>query len=272
MTSRIAQRYAAAAAVAPDPQLALMKNRTISPHWLDTERFWYQRDREEGGTEFVQYDIALRSGQPLFDHEALARDLTAVTGWPVSPNNLPIVNYQRMEGGRIEVALIDGRGVELADGAEARIVTRSVDTLPHADGKAELFVKDHNLWLRDTVDGSETALTEDGEAHFAWATMPDQTMVHIPSKKFGWTFPPAMTGFSPSGRYVVTARRDERGFREWPFVEYLPAGGTRPQLHGIRCLLDDEEDSGSVEFAIIDTTTRHGPDEELHHRRTACHQ
>jgi len=127
-----------------------------------------------------------------------------------------------------------------------------VNPLLSSDGKQELFVRDHDVWVRDVATSEERLVLADGEEHFAWGALPDNNMIRIPTRRSGAQVPPFFTGFSPSGRYVVSARIDERGMREWPFVDHLPTDQARPQVFGIRNVLEDEEPCGDGELAIAD--------------------
>lgn len=134
--------------------------------------------------------------------------------------------------------------------------TRDVSsgTLRAADGGADVFCRDDNLWMKDLPSGQERALTTSGVAGYGWGALPDNCMVRIPLRMAGAVLPPAMTGFSPSGRYVFTARIDEREYGSWPFVQHV-AAGPRPQLHEIRVALDGEDTKEVAEAVVIDRLT-----------------
>lgn len=131
---------------------------------------------------------------------------------------------------------------------EAKAVS---DVLSSPDGRLMLFRRGHDIWLRNPESGAKRPLTNDGEPHFAWGTLVDNSMIHIPLKKSGRQLPPLYTGFSPSGAYVFTARMDERDYREWPFVEFLPETEPVPVLHKIRVRLGDNRAENNHELAVI---------------------
>jgi dipeptidyl-peptidase-4 len=119
------------------------------------------------------------------------------------------------------------------------------------DGRVEVFCRDDNLWARDLPGGQERALTTSGVPGYGWGALPDNCMVRIPLRAAASVVPPATTGFSPSGRYVFTARIDEREYGTWPFVQHV-AAGPRPQLHEIRVALDGEDTKPVAEAVVID--------------------
>jgi len=130
--------------------------------------------------------------------------------------------------------------------------TTSPGALRSPDGSLEVFARDHDLWARTVATGSERQLTAGGEDGFAWGGLWDNCMVRIPMRQAGMVVPPVLTEFSPSGRYLFTARTDERGLQSWPFVEHVPATGARPVLHTIRVALDDEDHTPATEAVVID--------------------
>ncbi len=128
-------------------------------------------------------------------------------------------------------------------------------TLQSPDGKSEAFRRDHDLWLRDRITGAERRLTTTGEAGFAWGAPQDQVRGMLPLAASDLPLPPMMTGFSPSGRLLLTARLDERDVPEHPFVDQLPPDRAKPRLRPVRYQhIDDEGDPGH-ELLVIDVTT-----------------
>ncbi|WP_029136563.1 S9 family peptidase [Nakamurella lactea] len=256
MQDDLLERYRRAASLGPEQLLALMRNRNISPHWTgDGDRFWYRRERETGGHEYALVDPEDFSSRPLFDHQATAARLASLLGTEVDPWQLPIDSYDADPAGGVRVALVDGRIAALREGGDQIDASPKSAVLASPDGAYELFVSDHNLWLRAIGSGEERALTADGEPHWSWGALPDYNVVHIPLLRQGRLLPPVFTGFSPTGRLVVTLRPDERDYPEYPFVEQLPADRARPRTYPIRNLLDDENRRGTPQLAIIEVET-----------------
>src|SRR5579872_7178088 len=64
--------YAAATALLPGNLQGLVRNETVTPHWLGASgRFWYQRDGEQGPEFVIVTPAGARS--PAFDHRAFAQ-------------------------------------------------------------------------------------------------------------------------------------------------------------------------------------------------------
>ncbi len=140
-------------------------------------------------------------------------------------------------------------------------------TLPSPDGRTEVFRRDHDLWLRDRETGAERRLTTTGEALHAWGAPPDYTRAILPIPLQDMPLPPMLTGFSPSGRLLLTARMDERDTPEHPLVDHLPADRAKPRLRPFRSYVGDDTAKPEGEFAIIDVTSGetlvHGVSEDV---------
>src|SRR5206468_6946622 len=72
---------------------------------------------------------------------------------------------------------------------------------PSPDGKRTVFIRDWNLWIRDTATGDETQLTTDGVKDFGYAT-----------DNAGWTRRDRpIVVWSPDSRKIATFQQDQRG-------------------------------------------------------------
>jgi dipeptidyl-peptidase-4 len=80
------------------------------------------------------------------------------------------------------------------------------------DGKWSAFVKDHNLYVRNLQDDSETALSEDGTEEDSY------------EERFYW---------SPDSKKLVAMRVRQGVDREIHFVESAPKDQLQPKLHTI---------------------------------------
>lgn len=128
--------------------------------------------------------------------------------------------------------------------------------LPSPDGSFSLFRRDHDLWHVDHTSGAERRLTTDGEEAFAWGELVDNNNMNVPFKRMGLVLPPVGTVFSPSGRYVLTVRVDQRAMPIRHMVEQVSIDGrTRPAVHELRVALDDELITPETQCLLIDLST-----------------
>ncbi len=158
----------------------LVYHGVSDPTWLADGRFWY-RDAGPDGTTFMMVDPARRTTTPAFDHAKMAAALTRLLGGrnAASAGHLPIREFV-LDGGAVIVEVDDkplrcdlsGEGVCRVVGepspAGREKKQEPVDVSP--DGRRAAFIRDWNLWVRDTVTGAETQLTTDGVKDFGYAT------------------------------------------------------------------------------------------------------
>lgn len=160
--------------------------------------------------------------------------------------------YQRQVEDGTETVLVDPVALtrEVVAPADPTAAT-TPGHLVGPDGRS-LFRRDHDLWLR-SEDGTEVAVTDDGEEWFAWGALPDNSMMAVPFRRMGVVLPPVATIHSPSGRLVLTMRTDERALEPTPRVENVPpSGASRPEVHEIRVRLDDEGAPPPAQMRVID--------------------
>jgi dipeptidyl aminopeptidase/acylaminoacyl peptidase len=77
------------------------------------------------------------------------------------------------------------------------------------DGKSTAFIRDWNLWVRDTASGKEVQLTKDGAKDFGYAT-----------DNAGWTKSDRpILQWSPDSKKIATFQMDERNVGEMYLVD-----------------------------------------------------
>ncbi|THC51787.1 DPP IV N-terminal domain-containing protein [Streptomyces sp. A1499] len=253
--SECAARYRKAHALVPEKLAELMRNNTVVPQWTgEGDRFWYRRNADDGGHEYVLVDPDGFHREPLFDPADVTARLAAVFDGPVDLETTPVVRF-RPEGNGVYVGLLDGRTAVLSPDGDATFPGPDRAALPGPDGTQVLFLRAHNLWSRDIATGGERPLTTTGEPFYAWGATPDYTRALLPLAAADRPLPPALACFSPSGRTVMAVRLDERAVPEHPFVDQLPPGRARPKLRPFRYHHEDETLSGGAELAFVDLET-----------------
>ncbi len=212
-------RYTRAAAVMPEHLGTLMRNRSIAPQWLgDGDQFWYVRQDEGAGGAGDEYAEEYVLVDPAAGTRTVAR----------TPEEL---------------------------GLPPAATPARTGLLPRPDGKGGLFRRDHNLWSVDAA-GEERRLTDTGVPGFAWGEIIENNNMNVPFQRMGVDLPPVGTVYSPSGRFVLTIRIDQRSMTRRQLVEHVsPTGGARPVTHELRVHLDDEGDPPPSEALIIDLIT-----------------
>ncbi len=195
---------------------ALVRNASIEPHWMkDGKHFWYRRSTADGQVIVV---VNAESGETteFGDEDGLKDEFGALLEADVAEQPAP-------------------------------------ELLPGPAGKRALLVRDYNLWLRDLANGSEEALTDDGEAYAAYASPPDQQSFGRGQSPSDNVTRPVATHWSPGGRWIITRQIDERNVQSYPFFEAAPADRSfRPRVHDVKVALLGDEHRPVIRDIIID--------------------
>ena len=235
--------YARAESFLPYRVKSLVLHTVESPTWLANDTLWY-RTYSPQGTEFVHLDPAHRTKEPLFDQATIASALSQAAGKPVDPEHLP---FESVEPTAAQAALqfeafAKQWSCALPGGpcVEAASVDGNVAKSP--DGKLAVFIRDNNLWLRNTAAGAEHALTTDGATNFGYAT-----------DNPGWEHTDhAIVNWSPDGTKVATYQQDQRRVGDM-FLVSTQAG--HPKLESWKYAMSGDPVIATIERVIINITS-----------------
>ena len=229
----------------------------VEPHWIgDGGRFWY-RNRTRDGVEFVLVDPTGGTRQPAFDHVRLAAALSRASGRATTHDHLPFD----------DIELPDDSATVRFDAHERRWECdldtytcheierrpeRDEGVLRSPDERREVFVRDHNLWVRDVESGDERQLTNDGEPYWDYASQPEGRTTAVTDWLTRKKVPPSAV-WSPDSRKLLTHRLDQRQVREMHLLQGHPGGhGARPVPHSYRMPLPGDEELALAHLLIVD--------------------
>ncbi len=204
----------------------------VTPHWIEkTNRFWYRRVGLTD-TEFILVDADKNTVDPAFDHTRLATALSHAADQEYSPSALPFSEIEFVEGGTaLRFSVDDAQWT-------CRLATYECERQPaHPETANETlspnkrwaaFVKEHNLYLRDTSTGTVLQLTHDGAAAWDYATplpslrvMVDQGTEDVKQ--------PAAVFWSPDSSKLITYRIDSRNAGRFTSLQFVPPDQLRPR-------------------------------------------
>ncbi len=163
--------------------------------------------RTEDGIKYVIFDPESGEKKEAFDHQRVADTLSSKTDQEIDAQNLSLsdVSYSKQEstltyqknGQRFKTDLSSYKTERLPE-------LRKGNELLSPDGEKAVYIKDHNLWMRNTETDEHTQLTTDGEQYYGYAT-----------NNAGWVRsdnPVVLWG--PNSEKVATFRHDSRGVGE----------------------------------------------------------
>jgi dipeptidyl-peptidase-4 len=174
--------------------------------WLPDGRFWYRVSTATGG-EFVLVHPARRSRELAFDHARLAAAVGTASGTTVNAGALSVQSLDPIARTVTVVAaarafrcdLSSYRCVDAPRPAPRGAVPPNSSVSP--DGSRAVFIRNHNLWVRDLASGVERAITSDGVPDFGYATN-NAGWVHNDNPVVSW---------SADGTRLSTFQHDARG-------------------------------------------------------------
>ncbi len=241
--------YARAERFMPYDTEPLVDHDVRKVHWLDDRRFWFI-DHDSSGDHYRAMTAPGGRVSALFDQQKLAAALTQAAGEPVSAAKLSITGI-RVEGGdRYEITRNDEHYQCDLEGAAPRCVDEASlvkagkePGILSPDRKLSAFIRNWNLWVRNTKTGRETQLTFDGVKNFGYAT-----------DNAGWRHSDRpVLDWSPDSKEIATYRQDQRRVGGMYLV------GTRvghPRLEEWKYALPGDKQVFLIEPVVIDVATR----------------
>ncbi len=244
----------------------MVSGGSVRPVWLDDGRFWY-RNTVPGGWEFVMVDPTAAEKGRAFDHDRLADALSTVVSGQLEALELPI-RAMELEGHEVTLGLSDDlyarcdlEAYTCAETTPARTPTRSGEVLS-PDGRMVVFIRDHNLWVRDLESADETQLTTDGVEDYGYGT-----------NNAGWVRRDRpVVKWSPDSRKIATFQHDARGVG----MMYLATTKVgHPELDAWRYPLPEDTVIFRVERVVLDLDRPEGDhvvrlDMEPDQHRSTC--
>lgn len=231
----LVQRYRTAEVISQMLANGKALNGQVVPRWIpDTDQFWYEHEREDG-LEIRWVDAQKQTNLPAFDHETLARMLAAAMPdekSEISPWKLPL-NKLAVEAERAAIRFEAFGKIWRYDTAQDRLESAGVaqKASPGAmspDEKYTAFLRDFNLWVRETETGLERAITQDGVKFFGYGTPTHARAGLVP--KEGESSMPQLV-WSADSKRLLTIRIDDRLVRPHILVDHAPADGTVHPRH-----------------------------------------
>ncbi|GAB3635894.1 S9 family peptidase [Hymenobacter arcticus] len=244
---RTAQDYARAERFMGYNTQALVDHSAGPPTWLPGNRFWY-RVLTAQGSEFVLVDPARKTRTPAFDHAKLAAALSTASGKAYAANKLPFRDFTFSPDEKsVSFAAADKSWrYDLGSGQVSPDTAPAAQPNPNArnevaspNGQLAAYIKDYNLWVRNTQTNQTTQLTTDGAQDYGYAT-----------DNAGWTHSDqAILRWSPDSRKIATFRQDQRQVGDMYLVT---TNIGHPTLKAWKYPLPGDKDIAMIERVIIE--------------------
>jgi dipeptidyl aminopeptidase/acylaminoacyl peptidase len=220
-----------------------------SPNWLKNDRFWYVK-KTGTGNQFMLVNPAKKSESPIFNSQKLTETLSKAAGKIYDGNTLPFETLTFSDDEKSIFFTADGKSwtydlaaniIKIAEKPTAspnRRFSRGAG-VASPDGKYEAFIKDDNLWVKNTETNKLTQLTTDGEKDYGYAT-----------DNAGWTHSNnAILSWSPDSKKIATFKQDQRKVSDMYLVTTNVGA---PKLEAWKYPLPGDEFIPMIERVIIE--------------------
>ena len=234
----------------------LVDHGSVRPNWLPGDRFWY-RDLTARGSDFILVDPVKGTRTVAFDQQKLADQLSKTTGKSYEAFKLPFqtisplsdkqsVAFQvgtsrwRYDPQRNQLTTDTTLVVEPTTSGDARALRNAGgNEVLSPDRKRAAYIKDYNLWVRDSQTGKQTQLTTDGIKDFGYAT-----------DNAGWkSSDRAILAWSPDSKKIATFKQDQRQVSDMYLVT---TNVGKPVLKQWKYPLPGDKDIPMIHRVIID--------------------
>lgn len=174
-------------------------------NWTDDNQLIYRHSVKDG-TEFMVADPESETAERAFDHDQLAATLSETTDEEVEPLDLLFNSFSFSDDGNSITFSINGTeytcelsNYECTKNEDA--TSRNWNESVSPDGSKAVFIRDHNLYMRNLETGNVTQLTNDGRQDYGYAT-----------NNAGWTKRDGpVVLWSPDSKRISTFQHDGRG-------------------------------------------------------------
>jgi dipeptidyl aminopeptidase/acylaminoacyl peptidase len=175
----------------------------------------------------------------------LARALSAAAGKRYLPQKLPLNDLELSTSDRKVSFTVGARRWQctLSGDSCSERTTPNPNEVLSPDGRHAVFIREHNLWVRQLEGGSEFQVTTDGVTDFGYAT-----------DNPGWSHSPrAVVLWSPDSKRIATFQQDERGVGEAYLIRTRRG---HPELEAWKYPMSGDAVIPKVHRVIIDVETR----------------
>src|SRR6186713_669568 len=225
----------------------------VFPNWMPGDKFWY-RVLTPSGSEFVFVDAVKGTRTVAFDHEKLAASLSSATSKKYTASMLPFQSINFSADGKSITFRTDGKQwkYDLQNSSLVADTTKLLENAQRSGGFGRnrgnevlspdrtkaVFIKDYNLWVKDTKTNEQKQLTTDGIKDFGYAT-----------DNAGWTNSDgAILRWSPDSKKIATFKQDQRNVGDM----YLASTNVgHPTLRSWKYPLPGDKDIPMISRCVI---------------------
>jgi len=234
----------------------LVQNLYLNPNWINkTNDFWYKTETDNGH-KFILVQTSKNEVKPAFDHKKIATALEKELGKTVNPDSLPFSKIKFKD--KLKTIMFKTDTLNFKYDIKKNILTQYTpkknnlkkNESKSPDGKWIAFVKDYNLYLKDSKTNEEFQLTTDGVELYDYAT--PLSWYKIVDESVGETYDPEIwVEWSPDSKNFMAIKLDRRNRTKLLIYQSLPEFGMRAKVWSYERSLPGENSIPMQEFYII---------------------
>ena len=243
--------------IAPDKHNKITFNTLINPYWIAASDDFYYLRESSAGKQYRLVNAAAANNEPAFDHAGLATALSQAANKDVDPDDLPISQLDFSFDPRLISFTAFERRWQF-DGQHCTAIgvaaPSAQESVVSPNGQYSVFVRDHNLWLRNLQSdgqstGEERQFSFDGEQHYAYATVPNMLGARQNLGPLG----ELQAIWSPDSKRIFTVQLDMRQVQSLPVVHHVPEDqSVRPQLEEYKYPMPGDSHMPECRLVVID--------------------
>ena len=180
-----------------------------NPSWTDNTKLIYQ-SQTKNGKQFYLIDAKTKAKKLAFNHQKIARALARISEQEVNQKALPFDRVDFITDKLISLKINSVSYQCNIQNYLCKLNKKAINSneLIAPNGKQAVFIREHNLWLRNLSDNSEKQLTDDGIENFGYAT-----------NNAGWVRgQKPVVKWSPDSKKLTTFKHDGRNVGEMGIV------------------------------------------------------
>jgi len=201
----------------------------------------YYRSHTPQGDRFFVVDAKTKQKKLAFDHEKLAQAIAVITDSDVKSDDLPFKEIILNSHNKLSFTVEEQTYLCDVTSYICKLNTtfNKENEMVSPNGKLAVFIKDHNLWLRQLKSHKETQLTKDGIENFGYGT-----------NNAGWIREDTpVVKWSPDSTKLTTFKHDSRKVGDMALVSTTVG---HPEIDQWKYPLPGDEHVFKIKRVVID--------------------
>ncbi|WP_426359152.1 DPP IV N-terminal domain-containing protein [Pseudocolwellia sp. HL-MZ19] len=221
----------------------LVTGTVEQPFWHNDQLFYKSRTKQ--GDQFFEVNPETKQKKLAFNHEKLAQAVSKITDTEVDAYTLPFSRFDLVDTNNINFKI---EGKSYLCNLEDYLCTinsaeKHADEMLSPNGQLAVFIRDHNLWLRNINSDKETQLTQDGIKDFGYGT-----------NNAGWIRKDTpVVKWSPDSTKLTTFKHDSRNVGDMALVSTTVG---HPTIDQWKYPLPGDEHIFAIHRVVIDVEKR----------------